>query len=95
MTAGLRLEPSIGRLLVFSAGVENFHEMLPVTHGERVAIQFWFTCEGLDPGWSRPQRVEWEQEHGWGGPESEYLRVVPQSPPVSEALQRAKPWPWR
>ncbi len=69
VTAGLRVQPSLGRLLVFSAGAENMHEMLPVVAGGRVAMQFWFACEGMQPGWARPQRVAWEAEHGWGGPE--------------------------
>ena len=92
--AGLRVEPSIGRLLVFSAGVENMHEMLPATHGQRVAIQFWFACEGMDPGWAHDQRLAWAAEHGWGGPSSE-TRPAVFSPPLSAGLQQAAPWHWR
>ena len=69
VTAGLRVQPSIGRLLVFSAGVENMHEMVGVTHGRRVAVQMWFACAGMQPGWAWPQRVSWQAEHGWGGPD--------------------------
>jgi hypothetical protein len=84
VTVGLRVEPSLGRLLVFSAGVENMHEMLPVTHGTRVAVQMWFACEGQQPGWARHQRVEWEQMHGYGGPDGP---VGPSSvvPPLTAA----------
>ena len=99
VTAGLRVEPSIGRLLVFSAGVENMHEMLPVRRGRRVACQMWFACDDLQPGWARPQRIAWQQEHGYGGPdrnEHAYAAAAvapPLSAPLSDAL--AKPWPWR
>ena len=99
VTAGLRVEPSIGRLLVFSSGVENMHEMLPVTHGRRVAVQMWFACEGLDPGWAREQRVAWGKEHGWGGPVSHAApganpSVRPTAPPPPER-PLARPWAWR
>ena len=90
-TAGLRVQPSIGRLLVFSAGVENMHEMLPVTHGRRVAVQMWFACEGMNPGWARPQREAWHAEHGWGGPASG-AAPTPAPPYVQHP---AKPWAWR
>mmetsp|Transcript_20508 Transcript_20508/g.41695 ORF Transcript_20508/g.41695 Transcript_20508/m.41695 type:complete len:111 (-) Transcript_20508:118-450(-) len=93
--AGLRVQPSIGRLLVFSAGVENMHEMLPVTHGQRVAIQMWFACEGMAPGWATPQRVAWEAEHGWGGPEHDPHSPRAMAPPLSSGLRLASPWPWR
>jgi hypothetical protein len=89
VTAGLRVEPSIGRLLVFSSGVENMHEMLPVTQGKRVAVQMWFACEGMDPGWAHPQRVAWEAEHGWGGPQGS----APPAPPNTRELPKA--WSWR
>ena len=88
--AGLRVEPSIGRLLVFSAGVENMHEMLRVTHGTRIAMQMWFACEGMDPGWARPQRVAFEAEHGWGGPDDKGRHEPAPAPTVLP-----KPWPWR
>jgi hypothetical protein len=89
VTAGLRVQPSIGRLLVFSAGAENMHEMLPVTHGQRVACQMWFACEGLEPGWARPQRVAWEMQHGYGGPGPE------QDVPAPPRWKPPPPWPWR
>ena len=92
VTAGLRVQPSVGRLLVFSAGAENMHEMLPVTHGQRIAVQMWFACEGMDPGWARPQRERWQEQHGYGGPDSFPPQV---RPPVSDALKRAPPWQWR
>lgn len=91
---GLRVEPSIGRLLIFSSGVENMHEMLPVTHGRRVACQMWFACEGMDPGWARPQRVAFEQEWGYGGADA---HIPNPTPTLSAELQSAlaTPWPWR
>lgn len=98
VTAGLRIEPSIGRLLVFSSGVENMHEMLPVTHGERIACQMWFACEGMDPGWAHEQRIAFERQHGYGGPDGIGAGVPKEtSPQMSVALSAAlaKPWPWR
>lgn len=96
VTGGLRVEPSLGRLLVFSAGVENMHEMLPVTHGTRVAVQMWFACEGQQPGWAHDQRVEWERVHGYGGPDGP-VRQGAVVPPLTMAQfsARRKPWPWR
>ncbi len=82
-------------MLVFSAGVENMHEMLRLTHGTRVAVQLWFACEGQAPGWAHEQRVAWERRHGFGGPDAPpTLKLVP---PLSEAqlAARARPWPWR
>ena len=43
------------------------HEMLSLVRGRRVAMQMWFSCEGQDPGWARPQRVAWGEKYGWGG----------------------------
>jgi len=96
VTGGLRVEPSLGRLLVFSAGVENMHEMLPATHGTRVAVQMWFACEGQQPGWAHDQRVEWERVHGYGGPDGP-VRQGAVVPPLTLAQlsARRKPWPWR
>ena len=92
VVSGLRVEPSIGRLLVFSAGVENMHEMLPVSHGRRIAIQMWFACEGMDPGWAAPQRAEWERQHGWGGVGDSQAQPAP---PLSVELASARAWQWR
>lgn len=98
-TAGLRVEPSVGRLLVFSAGVENMHEMLPVTRGRRVAVQMWFACDGMDPGWGRPQRLEWQRVHGYGGPDERLspgaAAARPKAPALSRAQLDARAWPWR
>ena len=93
VTAGLRVQPSIGRLLVFSSGVENMHEMLRVSHGTRIACQMWFACKGMKPGWARPQREAFAAEYGWGGPDdkSDVVRFEP--PRVSP--RSTKPWPWR
>jgi hypothetical protein len=88
----------MGRLLVFSSGVENMHEMLPVTHGERIACQMWFACEGMDPGWAHEQRIAFERQHGYGGPDGIGAGVPKEtSPQMSVALSAAlaKPWPWR
>ena len=95
VTAGLRVQPSIGRLLVFSSGTENMHEMLPLTHGRRVAVQMWFACEGMNPGWARPQREAWHAIHGWGGPDprEDPNRHVNQAPPAP--IEWPSPWPWR
>jgi Rps23 Pro-64 3,4-dihydroxylase Tpa1-like proline 4-hydroxylase len=94
--AGLRVQPSVGRLLVFSSGPENMHEMLAVTHGRRVAIQMWFACEGMDPGWAYPQRVAWEAEHGYGGPDVQGQPGVVNRPQKSPPRTPMPPaWPWR
>lgn len=89
VTAGLRVQPAVGRLLVFSSGVENMHEMLPVTHGRRVAIQMWFACDGMDPGWAHEQRIAWAAEHGFGGPDRDPSFKAPPKQPLT------KPWAWR
>ena len=96
VTSGLRVEPALGRLLVFSAGVENMHEMLMVTHGKRVAVQMWFACEGQRPGWAHEQRVAWQGEHGYGGPDgpAQQRAAVPALTPTQIEAKR-KPWPWR
>ena len=46
------LEPEVriatnhpGRMLGFSAGVENLHGVLPLTHGKRCALALWFTLD--------------------------------------------------
>ena len=94
VTAGLRVQPSIGRLLVFSSGVENMHEMIRVTHGTRVAIQFWFACDGMDPGWAHPQRVAFAAEPGYGGPE-EPPRGAPPRYKAPRPMPLPAPWSWR
>ncbi|KAL1524968.1 hypothetical protein AB1Y20_019844 [Prymnesium parvum] len=97
VTAGLRVQPSIGRLLVFSAGVENMHEMLRLVRGKRVAIQMWFACKGQNPGWARAQRVSWNETYGFGGPESgsSPSKATQQAPAISNALLSTPPWRWR
>lgn len=93
VTAGLRVQPSIGRLLVFSSGVENMHEMLVATHGKRIAVQMWFACEGMQPGWAEPQRVQWQSLHGWGGPDGQLGGHA--KAPKRSSKPPPRPWPWR
>ena len=93
VTAGLRVEPSVGRLLVFSAGVENMHEMLELVRGRRVAIQMWFACEGMEPGWADGQRALWHAERGYGGPDGRAAHA--RAPPEAATKIDAPPWPWR
>jgi len=71
------------------------HEMLRVSHGTRVAVQIWFACEGQLPGCAHDQRVAWELEHGYGGPDVQ-VRVVSVPALTKAQLEaRGKPWPWR
>jgi hypothetical protein len=93
VTSGLRVQPSVGRLLVFSAGVENMHEMLPVRHGTRVAVQMWFACDGMQPGWAYPQRVAFGAAHGYGAPDSPRPAGPSAGAPPKSPLP--SPWPWR
>ena len=90
VTAGLRVEPSVGRLLVFSAGVENMHEMLELVRGRRVAIQMWFACEGMEPGWADGQRALWHAERGYGGPDGRaaHARAPPEAARRSTGRRR-------
>lgn len=37
------VEPRAGRLLLFDAGPENLHQVLPVVDGQRLALSAWFT----------------------------------------------------
>ena len=92
VNAGLRVQPGVGRLLVFSAGVENMHEMLQLAHGRRIAIQMWFACDGQQPGWAAPQRAAFEKRYGYGGPDGG--APLP-APPRSQFMDEALPWPWR
>lgn len=92
VNAGLRVQPGVGRLLVFSAGVENMHEMLQLAHGKRIAIQMWFACDGQQPGWAAPQRAAFEKEHGYGGHDG---TRPPPAPERSQFMDEARPWPWR
>lgn len=39
------IHPRAGRLLMFSSGMENLHEVMPVTSGERFVMSMWFTCD--------------------------------------------------
>mmetsp|Transcript_11866 Transcript_11866/g.27155 ORF Transcript_11866/g.27155 Transcript_11866/m.27155 type:complete len:179 (-) Transcript_11866:196-732(-) len=92
---GLRVQPSVGRLLLFSSGAENMHEMLTLQSGERVAVQMWFACEGLAPGWGRPQRAVWSEQHGYGGPGNGSNVVGAEIPQMTTQLAAALPWEWR
>lgn len=90
--AGLRVQPAIGRLLVFSSGVENMHEMLRLLQGKRVAMQMWFACDGQNPGWARSQRIAWQEKYGYGGPVSNDAHSFT-APPLSDELAHSKAWP--
>jgi hypothetical protein len=52
VSSGVRVEPSRGRLLVFSSGAENFHTALSILSGTRTVTQLWFACEGMKAGWA-------------------------------------------
>ena len=41
------IEPSAGRLAIFSSGSENVHYFERVLSGERLVLAFWFTCNSL------------------------------------------------
>ena len=36
--------PRAGRLVAFSSGLENLHQVREVTRGERFVLAMWFTC---------------------------------------------------
>lgn len=44
LVRGLVVEPRRGRLLLFSAGGENYHAPLAVVQGRRTTFQSWFRC---------------------------------------------------
>ena len=44
---GLVVEPVRGRLVVFSAGGENYHTPLAVGRGARRTFHAWFSCSTL------------------------------------------------
>ena len=46
---GTIVEPTPGRVLLFSGGGENYHAPLPVLRGRRKALQVWFTCACAEP----------------------------------------------
>ena len=60
-SADLVVEPRGGRLLAFTGGLENPHQVRRVLAGTRYAIGFWFTCH-------REQRTEMFPGHS----ETEY-----------------------
>ncbi|CAN0027075.1 unnamed protein product [Choristocarpus tenellus] len=39
------IEPAPGLLLMFTAGMENPHQVQRVTSGTRYVLSFWFTCD--------------------------------------------------
>ena len=39
------MEPTPGRVVIFSSGAENTHRVERVTRGERFVLAFWFTCD--------------------------------------------------
>ena len=38
------VEPTAGRIAIFSSGPENPHRVERVTSGQRFVLAFWFTC---------------------------------------------------
>jgi hypothetical protein len=40
----LEVEPRAGRVVVFTAGHENLHQVERLLSGERYVLSFWFTC---------------------------------------------------
>ena len=46
VTRGLVIEPRVGRVVVFSGGLENLHCRQPVLSGNRAALQVWYKCGG-------------------------------------------------
>ena len=38
------VQPSKGRLVMFSSGMENLHQVKQVTSGTRYVMSMWFTC---------------------------------------------------
>jgi len=38
------LQPRVGRLVMFSSGLENLHQVLPMSWGQRHVLSMWFTC---------------------------------------------------
>ena len=43
--SGLIVEPKRGRIVLFSAGGENFHAPMEVKRGGRPTFHVWFTCK--------------------------------------------------
>ncbi|ETV93480.1 hypothetical protein, variant 1 [Aphanomyces invadans] len=39
------VEPARGRLMMFTSGAENVHEVRPVESGARYLMSMWFTCD--------------------------------------------------
>jgi predicted 2-oxoglutarate/Fe(II)-dependent dioxygenase YbiX len=44
------VEPVAGRLLTFTSGLENLHQVRRVTHGARFVLAMWFTCSAERAG---------------------------------------------
>lgn len=44
-TVNTTVLPMSGRAVLFTAGQENLHRVMPVTSGVRYAISMWFTCD--------------------------------------------------
>lgn len=40
----LAIEPRAGRVVIFTAGMENTHYVERVLSGQRFVLSFWFTC---------------------------------------------------
>lgn len=40
------VKPIAGRLLTFSSGFSNLHQVRPVLTGDRVVLSVWFSLEG-------------------------------------------------
>jgi len=43
----LAIEPRAGRIVIFTAGMENTHYVERVLSGQRFVLSFWFTCNRL------------------------------------------------
>ena len=39
------MEPKYNRLVLFSSGLENIHQVQPVLSGTRIVLSLWFTCD--------------------------------------------------
>jgi hypothetical protein len=44
-TKGLLVEPRLGRVVLFTGGLENLHCRMPITKGRRIALQAWYQCD--------------------------------------------------
>jgi hypothetical protein len=45
---GHAVAPKVGRVVLFSSGLENIHGRVPISAGRRGLLQFWFSCGSPD-----------------------------------------------